>query len=467
MFAAVFAPEGSDVGVLVDVGRAFSPRLEEHLPREVVLDVDGLTRLFGDARAIAAEIRRTAADRKLRVRVAVAGSRVAARLLVRHRAGLTVIDPGDGPAAGADTAAVADVPIELLLEVMPPPDGTTADAERVRQDQDRVRTLRRWGLRTLDELAALPPDDVAARLGEAGVRWWHIARGQDHEPLVPALPAEQFEQSLDLEWPIEGLEPLSFVLGRLIEPLSAHLERRDRGVAVLHVRLHLVNKTVHEQSLQLPTPMRDPKALRTIALLALESNPPAAGIDRVTVAADPTPARVLQHSLLTRAVPMPEQIATLMARLNALMGEGRCGAPAVVDSWRPGACVVTPFAPDTTTRAATPVISTPVGQSATTSAAMALRRFRFPVPARVTVEQGKPVRVATDRRGMTGGRVEKSAGPWRTSGQWWEDGKTSQAPSAVIPWDRDEWDVTLSDGATYRVFTERGTRAWFVDGLFD
>ena len=27
--------------------------------------------------------------------------------------------------------------------------------------------------------------------------------------------------------------------------------------------------------------------------------------------------------------------------------------------------------------------------------------------------------------------------------------------------------VTLADGATYRLFTERGTRAWFVDGLFD
>jgi len=467
MFAAVYAAEGCDVGVLVDVGRAFSPRLEAHLPREVVLDVDGLTRLFGDARTIATEIRRTAADRKLRVRVAVAGSRVAARLVVRHRAGITVIDPGDGPAGEADTAAVADVPIELLLEVMPSPDGTTADAERVREDQDRVRTLRRWGLRTMGELAALPPDDVAARLGEAGARWWHIARGEDHQPLVPALSEEQFEQSLDLEWPIEGLEPLSFVLGRLLEPLAAHLERRDRGVAVLHVRLHLVNKTVHEQSLQLPTPMRDPKSLRTIALLALESNPPAAGIDRVTVTADPTPARVLQHSLLTRPVPMPEEIATLMARLNALMGEGRCGAPAQVDSWRPGACAVTLYAPDTTTRAATPVLSTPAGQSTTTSPAMALRRFRFPIPARVTVEQGKPVRVATDRRGMAGGRVEMAAGPWRTSGQWWEDGKTSQAPSAVIPWDRDEWDVTLSDGATYRVFTERGTRAWFVDGLFD
>ena len=329
MFAAVYAADGSDVGVLVDVGRAFSPRLEAHLPREVVLDVDGLTRLFGDARTIAAEIRRTAADRKLRVRVAIAGSRVAARLLVRHRAGLTVIDPGDGPPGEADTAAVADVPIELLLEVMPPPDGTTADAERVREDQ-----------RPRADAAPMGPAH-AGRAGGAAARRRGGAAGRGRRALVAhgarrrpraagarPLPEERFEQSLELEWPIEGLEPLSFVLGRLIEPLSAHLERRDRGVAVLHVRLRLVDKTMHEQSLQLPTPMRDPKALRTIALLALESNPPAAGIDRVTVTADPTPARVLQHSLLTRPVPMPEEIATLMARLNALMGEGRCGAPA-------------------------------------------------------------------------------------------------------------------------------------------
>ena len=469
MFAAVYAAEGSDVSVLVDVGRAFSPRLEEHLPREVVLDVDGLTRLFGDARTIAGEIRRTAADRKLRVRVAIAGSRVAARLLVRHRAGLTVIDPDNGPPGEAEAAAVAGAPIELLLEVTPPSDGTTADAARVREDEDRVRTLRRWGIRTLGELAALPPDDVAARMGAAGSHWWHAARGEDHAPLVPTLPEERFEQSLDLEWPIEGLEPLSFVLGRLLDPLSAHLERRDRGVAVLHLRLHLVDKTTHELSLQLPTPMREPKALRTLALLALESNPPAAGIDRVIVAADPTPGRVLQHSLLTRAVPMPEQIATLMARLNALMGEGRCGTPAQVDSWRPGACAVALFAPSELPPAPSAPRALPAPSAAPQApAVVALRRFRFPVPARVMVEQGKPVRVTTDRRGMAGGPVERAAGPWRTSGQWWEEGGAGGAGGiGVVPWDRDEWDVTLSDGATYRVFTERGTRAWFVDGLFD
>ena len=92
------------------------------------------------------------------------------------------------------------------------------------------------------------------------------------------------------------------------------------------------------------------------------------------------------------------------------------------------------------------------------------------MPARVTVEQGRPVRVVTDRRGLVGGRVDVSAGPWRTSGNWWEDAepRPGTASSRAIPaWDRDEWDVTLADGATYRLFTERGTRAWFVDGLFD
>jgi protein ImuB len=455
--------------------------VEAHLPREVVLDLDGLTRLFGDARTIGAEIRRTTADRKLQIRVAIAGSRVAARLLARHRAGFTLVADGDLIDAESDRAAVAEVPLELLADIWTDiwtdnvADGTSDQAtqdearlakaaERVRDAHERVRTLRRWGLRTLGDLAALPPDDVAARLGEAGADWWHMARGEDLVPLVPSLPEERFEQALDLEWPIEGLEPLSFVLGRLFDPLSAHLERRDRGVAVLYIRLHLVTKAVHELALQLPTPMRDPKALRTLALLALESNPAPAGIDRVVVAADPTPGRVIQHSLLTRAVPMPEELATLMARLDALMGEGRSGSPAVVDTWKPGAFAVAPFLPDTTGRDVRPAHGTPATAIAP---ALALRRFRAPVPARVTVEQGRPVRVVTDRRGLAGGRVDVSAGPWRTSGNWWEADTPVASRSAIAAWDRDEWDVTLTDGATYRLFTERGTRAWFIDGLFD
>ena len=92
--------------------------------------------------------------------------------------------------------------------------------------------------------------------------------------------------------------------------------------------------------------MRDVRALRTLALLDLESHPPAAAIDRVTIVIDPTPGRVLQHTLFTRAQPTPEQLSTLLARLGALMGQDRVGAPATVDSYRPGAFAMKPFAAD-------------------------------------------------------------------------------------------------------------------------
>jgi protein ImuB len=318
-------------------------------------------------------------------------------------------------------------------------------------------------LHTLGDLAALPPDAVAARLGQDGVAWQRLARGEDPRPLLPSVPEERFEQALDLDWPIDGLEPLSFVLGRLLDPLCAHLERRGRGAAVLHVRLQLVTKhgaarEMHERSLQLPAPMRDARTLRTLALLDLESHPPPAAIDRVAVAVDPTPGRVLQFSLLARPLPAPEQLSTLMARLTALMGEGRCGAPVAVDSWQPGVFAMKPFAPtdhETPTLRGSEEKPFVLGDSVP-RCSVALRRFRFPVPARVRIEEGKPSYVSTDRRGLSGGRVQACAGPWRTSGNWWVEG-----------WDRDEWDVALSDGATYRVFRDRGADAWFIEGIVD
>jgi hypothetical protein len=300
---------------------------------------------------------------------------------------------------------------------------------------------------------------------------------------VPAVPEERFEQALDLEWPIEGLEPLSFVLGRLMEPLSAQLERRDRGAAVLHVRLHLVKtdgvSEVHERSLELPAPIRDARTLRTLALLDLESHPPSAAIDRVVVAIDPTPGRVVQFSLLTRPLPSPEQLSTLMARLHALMGEGRCGAAVAVDSWEPGAFAMRRFAPEAGIRdQGTGIKNAELSSSripdprSPIPPVVALRRFRFPVPARVRVDQGVPVRVIIDRRGWSGGHVETHAGPWRTSGGWWIDGhvrceRTASHAHMARGWERDEWDVTLSDGATYRVFRERDTDAWFIEGVVD
>jgi protein ImuB len=498
VFGALYAADGTPPDTLEAVAREFSPRIEVHGAREITLDLSGLERLFGEARTIAEEIRRTAADRGLRVRVVMALTRSAARLLVRYRAGIAVIAPG------TEAVVLAPLPLSLLECVAVP----TAGSRSAASAPPRVigETLRRWGLRTVGDLAMLSADEIAARLGQDGVAWQRMARGEDARPLVPALPEERFEQALDLEWPIDGLEPLSFVLARLLEPLEAHLARRDRGAAILHVRLHLVTRTVYERALQLPAPMRDARALRTLALLDLESHPPESAIDRVVVAVDPTPGRVVQFSLLTRALPSPERLSTLMARLSALMGEGRCGSPAAVDTWQPGAFAVTPFAPreangmhDATRRRGDaesnvrtntdplrhrgtepwsirdPAAAFPSSVSELSDRSVsvprsvveahvapvylfaALRRFRTPLPARVRTDEGRPVRVTIDRRGFAGGRVETAAGPWRTSGAWWR----------ADAWEHDEWDVSVSDGTTYRLHRERDADGWFVDGIVD
>jgi protein ImuB len=486
MFGAIYAAEGSSPEALLAVAQEFSPRvdLRPGLVREVVLDLSGLTRLFGDARTIAEELRRTAADRGLQIRVAIAGTRTAARLMVRHRAGITVIEPG------SEAEALAALPLALLGDFAVNSQLPTPNFRPLPTPNVQLEVFKRWGLRTLGDLAALPANDLAARIGQDGVRWQRLARGEDATPLVPSVPEERFEQALDLEWPIDELEPLAFVLGRLLEPLEAHLERRGRGAAVLHVRLFLVKaagetREVHERSLELPTPIRDARTLRTLALLDLESHPPIGPVERVVVAVDPTPARIVQFSLITRPLPSPEQISTLMARLQALMGETRCGSPAVVDTWKPGAFEMTPFAPlntsdihskyDTPRHRGTegetglfkkvPGVSVPlcvgvVNDAVNSKPVLALRRFRHPVPARVRIADGKPARVTIDGRGMNGGGVQVCAGPWRTSGQWW---RTRESDG----WDRDEWDVTLTDGATYRLFRARDTEQWFVDGVLD
>ena len=44
--------------------------------------------------------------------------------------------------------------------------------------------------------------------GGRGTLAMRLARGEDDRPLVPWVPEAPFEAFIELEWPIEGLEPL-------------------------------------------------------------------------------------------------------------------------------------------------------------------------------------------------------------------------------------------------------------------
>ena len=467
LYACLRAPRTSEAAMAI--AREFSPRIQRHGPACIVLDVSGLGRLLGDPAAIGTELARAAAERGSALRIAVAPTQIAARLLSLVHAGLNV-------ATGDPAAILARVPLvhleQLVAEAQDATIGRGASrsvttAARKRHDR-AFDMLRRWGLATLGEFAALPAGDLSARMGQDGLRLQQLARGVDPAPLVPAPDVPRFVERMELEWPIEALEPLSFVLARLLDPLAAALERADRGAAALRLDLRLVDRTVHARVLQLPAAMRDPRVLRTLLLLDLESHPPAAAIDIVTIEADPAPGRVLQYSLLERALPSAETLATLTARLGALVGDARCGSPVLLDTHRPDGFELRRFDPSAGPAAgsgsASPgtahaMPSAMTGDGAGASLSPGLRRFRPPVAVRVAVEGGRPAHVAIDRRGMPGGRVEQHAGPWRSSGAWWDHG--------VTYWDRDEWDVALSDGSLCRLFRARDTGAWFLDGVID
>ena len=219
--------------------------------------------------------------------------------------------------------------------------------------------------------------------------------------------------------------------------------------------------------------MRDVRTLRTLALLDLESHPPAAAIDRVTIVIDPTPGRVVQHTLFTRAQPTPEQLSTLLARLGALMGQDRIGAPAAVDTDRPGAFAMRPFSavspypftldpvaqsPEPCSPRFSPCVSAcaaaaspcPRAWRSTTAGPCASR----PIAARSPAAPFSPAPARGGPR-ATGGRRPALTG------------RAGQADPRPTPWDRDEWDVTLGDGGVYRIFRDRRTGGWFIDAIVD
>jgi protein ImuB len=505
---------------LLEVARLFSPRVDARSDTVITLEVDGLTRLFGDDKAVGEQLRRAAADAGLGpVHVGIAATRTTAILCAAARAGVTVVP------AGEEAAILAPLPLRLLEVFLPNAESRvprrspspSPRAEAGTPNPAVLPVLSRWGIRTLGQLAALPAVELSERIGQDGLAWRRLARGEDVGPLVPTREEDPFEATTELEWPIEGIEPLSFVLGGLLDPLCQRLERRDRGAAVLHLRLRLVTKDTHTRSLQLPAPMRDAKVLRTLLLLDLESHQPPAGVDCVTVAIDPTPGRIVQESLLARSLPAPEQVSTLLARLGALMGDTRCGSPALVDSHRPGAFAMVPFcvpeqqkeAPlgssrssvaggrdesrpldgsgrhggrplrrTTESRTPNPDSRLPRRSPSMSLRAKAgipsacLRRFRLPIPARVLIDHDRPIVVNTDRPGLPGGRVHDCAGPWRTSGEWWKTAATQgvsglEALRGLAGWNRDEWDVALSDGGRYRIFEDRESGRWFMEATVD
>src|SRR5204863_8689755 len=108
------------------------------------------------------------------------------------------------------------------------------------QAEEIYETFALWGVRTFRDLAELPLAGVAERLGQEGVRLQQLAQGRTDRALNLVRPPIGFEQSLELEHPVSELEPLSFILSRLLNQLCANLN--EHALAANELRLRLMSE---------------------------------------------------------------------------------------------------------------------------------------------------------------------------------------------------------------------------------
>ena len=117
------------------------------------------------------------------------------------------------------------------------------------------------------------------------------------------MPLEEplrFEDELELEYPVELLEPLAFLLSRLLNGLATRLATRGLATDELRLRLLLENRSTHERTLRLPVPTLDTKAFLKLMQLDLSANPPPAPIVHVWMGVNPVKPQAAQ-SWLVRA----------------------------------------------------------------------------------------------------------------------------------------------------------------------
>ncbi len=414
-------------GPLTALAFEFSPTVERTAPDTVTFHAAGLDRLFGALQDLAAAIARRAAETGCKANLALAANPDAAICAARGFSGVSIVPEGD------EAKYLGRLPLALL--------GPTPELQE---------TLERWGIRRFQELAALPPLGIAERLGPEGLRLRELARGEAERKLAPLAEPLRFADEIELEYPVDLLEPLAFLLARLLNGLTTRLATRALATDELRLRLKLESRATHERTLRLPVPALDPKAFLKLLQLDLDAHPPPAPVVHVWLGMNPVKPRAAQNGLFLPLSPEPVKLELTLARIRSIVGEDRVGSPELVDTHRPDA--------QKGDRRIFPASATTIERhrSCRENASvpfLALRMFRPPRAARLTLASGQPSFLAA--AGGIRGKVLEFAGPWRTSGDWW----------TTDPWARDEWDIALSDGALYRIYCS--PRGWFVEGSYD
>lgn len=428
---------------------AFSPDVEasEEEPGVFWVNASGLDPLFPTLREWAERIRADLKAGGFFSTVVVGFSRFHTWAIARARPGYGVFTSPDD-----ERRLARKVPLDRLG--LPP------------NDRD---ALARLDVRTVADLARLPPGALRRRFGKEVHRIQRMARGELDEPLAPTRVEAPVRESLLFDFPVSNTERLLFFTKARVDAMLEALSRRHQALSGLRMRFVLDKdlegtREVREEVVRPATPTLEGPQLMNLVQLRLSALDLKTGVVELHLEAEAQRATLEQVRLFeqlalsTRKKRDLEAGARALARVRARFGDDAVVKALPRDAHLPEAS----FTFEPLTKLKPPrVKDVPRGRR------LVRRVYEKPEPL--------PPRPRHEPdgwmlRGLEHGPVVRVHGPFRVSGGWWAKGLDDESDvtrRARGPSDRDYCFAETQSGAVLWVYYDRRRRRWFLQGVVE
>lgn len=276
----------------------FSSQVSVHYPRAVVFEIESSLGLFGDWSQFEARLRNELGELGFRHRIVAAPNPAAARILANAYDGLVVPD---------------DRALQHYLGQLP--------VDRLGLEASVATALTRMGLRTLNQVQALPRQSLARRFEVQVLKHLDTLLGARRLALAFYLPPDRFDVRIELNFDVQSHQALLFPLRRLTGDLSAFLCGRDSGVQRFDLHLEHAGLADTVINVGLLSAERDPAMLFELARGRLEQVQVAAPVRGFRLHAEDLPTFVPQFQELfddrpQQSLPWEQLRERLRARLG-------------------------------------------------------------------------------------------------------------------------------------------------------
>jgi protein ImuB len=325
-----------------------------------------------------------------------------------------------------------------------------------------ISLLRRLGIRTLGDFAALPAHDVATRLGSQGVLIHRLAGGVDSRIAAARRPPLGFNQSLNFDPSLEAVEPIAFSSRRTAERLIADLAQH--GLVCSEIRIEVVGDRGWTGSRVWAHPRWFSAAdLVDRIYWQLQGDPSPEPVDGIRLIPETVESLSDHGEGLWGSAP-EERIERGAARLQGMLGPDQVLAPSLQGGRSPRQRqVLTPWG-----QRGTRLRASDLPWPGSIPPPAPARVLPQPRPAAVFSADGLLVKI-TDRGALTAEParlqteesadplpIEAWAGPWPIDELWWDPAGGRQVA---------RFQMVAADGSAWLLVVE--SNQWWTEARYD